>query len=409
MDERKDRKIIVKFFCVLLSFMLWLYVINVENPNRTVTIKDIPIVLDNEEILEKLGLSLASHNKLTTNIKVEGSATKVYSLSKDDFSLSIDLDSYALKEGENNIPITIDNYPEGVTIKNKDVLSIKIDIEKLVKKTFKLQNKVDISYADNYSAASTVVEPSEIEAYGPKSAINRIYSVAIVGRIKDISKDYSEYFQISAFDKNGDNISGIEFDKNKAKLILSTNKHKEVSIKPNYIGEINNKYAIESLVLSNDKINIFGNSSVINNINEIETEPIDLSKITKNTELKCNLLLPEGVETDSNTIVVNITIKDTTLTQQEEEKTITTNINYINKSEGFIYELPKSVDIKIKGTKESLDKITSDNISVEASLKDITGIGDNISVEWNATLQNTTNVILVTTTGTVNINVKTKE
>ena len=407
MDERKDRKLIVKLFCVLLSFMLWLYVINVENPNRTVLIKDIPIAINSEEILDKLGLSLASDNKLTTDIKVEGSATKVYSLSKDDFSLSIDLNSYALKEGENNIPITIDNYPEGVTIKNKDILSIKIYMEKLVKKTFKLENKVNISYANNFSAASTVVEPSEIEVYGPKSAVNRVYSVAIVGSIRDISKDYSEYFQISAFDKNGNTVSGVQFNKDKAKLILSTNKHKEVTIKPNYIGEINSKYSIESLVLSKEKINIFGNNDVINNIDEIETEPIYLSNITENTELKCNLLLPEGVETDSNTVVVTITIKDNTV-EQEEEKTITTKINYINRSEEFIYELPENVAIKVKGNKESLDKITSDNISVEASLKSITQVGDNISVEWNATLQNTTNVTLVTTTGTVNISVKTK-
>ena len=407
MDERKDRKIIVKLFCVLLSFMLWLYVINVENPNRTVLIKDIPIAIKSEEILDKLGLSLASNNELTTNIKVEGSATKVYSLSKDDFSLSIDLNSYALKEGENNIPITIDNYPEGVTIKNKDILSIKIYMEKLVKKTFKLENKVDISYANNFSAASTVVEPSEIEVYGPKSAVNRVYSVAIVGSIRDISKDYSEYFQISAFDKSGNTVSGVQFNKDKAKLILSTNKHKEVNIKPNYIGKINDKYSIESLVLSKEKINIFGNNDLINKIDEIETEPINLSDITENTEFKCNLLLPEGVETDSNTVVVTITIKDNTV-EQEEEKTITTKINYINRSEEFIYELPENVAIKVKGNKESLDKITSDNISVEASLKDITQVGDNISVEWNATLQNTTNVTLVTTTGTVNISVKTK-
>lgn len=407
MDERKDRKIIVKLFCVLLSFMLWLYVINVENPNRTVLIKDIPIAIKSEEILDKLGLSLASNNELTTNIKVEGSATKVYSLSKDDFSLSIDLNSYALKEGENNIPITIDNYPEGVTIKNKDILSIKIYMEKLVKKTFKLENKVDISYANNFSAASTVVEPSEIEVYGPKSAVNRVYSVAIVGSIRDISKDYSEYFQISAFDKSGNTVSGVQFNKDKAKLILSTNKHKEVNIKPNYIGKINDKYSIESLVLSKEKINIFGNNDLINKIDEIETEPINLSDITENTEFKCNLLLPEGVETDSNTVVVTITIKDNTV-EQEEEKTITTKINYINRSEEFIYELPENVAIKVKGNKESLDKITSDNISVEASLKSITQVGDNISVEWNATLQNTTNVTLVTTTGTVNISVKTK-
>lgn len=407
MDERKDRKIIVKLFCVLLSFMLWLYVINVENPNRTVLIKDIPIAIKSEEILDKLGLSLASNNELTTNIKVEGSATKVYSLSKDDFSLSIDLNSYALKEGENNIPITIDNYPEGITIKNKDILSIKIYMEKLVKKTFKLENKVDISYANNFSAASTVVEPSEIEVYGPKSAVNRVYSVAIVGSIRDISKDYSEYFQISAFDKSGNTVSGVQFNKDKAKLILSTNKHKEVNIKPNYIGKINDKYSIESLVLSKEKINIFGNNDLINKIDEIETEPINLSDITENTEFKCNLLLPEGVETDSNTVVVTITIKDNTV-EQEEEKTITTKINYINRSEEFIYELPENVAIKVKGNKESLDKITSDNISVEASLKDITQVGDNISVEWNATLQNTTNVTLVTTTGTVNISVKTK-
>ena len=407
MDERKDRKIGVKLICVLLAFSLWLYIINVENPNRTVAIKNVPVEILNEDTLENLGLILSSKENLTVDLKVEGPATKVYSISKKDFHLSVDLSDYALKEGENTIPVDIVDYPDGVNIKSKDIISVKINIDKLVKKNFLLSNKVNVSYADGFSAASTVIEPSEIEVYGPKKIVNKVDSVAIVGEVNNVSKDYSEYFQICAFDKNGYVVSGVEFSKEKAKLIISTNKHKEVNVKINYVGNLKENYEIVDEVISETKINIFGNSDSINNIDEIETEPIDLSTITGNVELKCKLIVPDGVETEKKTVTITLTIEDKS-ENEIIENSYDVKINYIDKKEEFQYEGPETVVIKLKGKKSDLDKITTNNITVEASLKDIVEVGNEISVQWNATLQNATNVTLSNTSGTIAVNVKTK-
>lgn len=408
MDEKKDRKIGIKLVCVLLAFSLWLYVINVENPNRTVSIKNVPVEILNEDTLDNLGLTLSSNEEVTVDLKIEGPATKVYSVSKNDFILNIDLSSYALKEGENIIPINVVDYPEGINIKSGDVLSVRIDIEKLVKKKFNLENRVNLSYQDGFSAASTVIEPSVIEAYGPKSIVSKVVSVAIVGDVSNISKDYSEYFQIMAFDKDGDEVLGLQFNKEQAKLIISTNKHKEVPIKINYVGNLQQRYSIINEVISKEKINIFGNSDIINNISEIETEPIDLSSITGNVELKCKLIIPDGAETENKTVNLSLTVEDNSKNELVENS-YEVRINYVDENPQFIYERPETVVVKLKGKQSDLDKITTNNISVEASLKDIVEIGTNISVQWNATLQNATDVTLTNTSGTIMVNVKSKE
>lgn len=43
MVKTKDSTLIVKLICLLLSFGLWLYISNVENPVRTYEIKNIPV------------------------------------------------------------------------------------------------------------------------------------------------------------------------------------------------------------------------------------------------------------------------------------------------------------------------------------------------------------------------------
>ena len=62
--SRKEQTIIVKIICLLLSFGLWLYVSNVENPVRTHEIKDIPVEILNEELKEDYDLDEMSDDEL---------------------------------------------------------------------------------------------------------------------------------------------------------------------------------------------------------------------------------------------------------------------------------------------------------------------------------------------------------
>ena len=411
MDEKKDRKGIIKLVCVLLSFSLWLYVSNVENPIRTITIRNIPIELENEDVLDESGLAISENQNMTIDLKIEGPANKVYSVSKNDFTLSIDLENYALKEGENTISIKVDSSPSDITIRNKDLLSIKLNIEEITNKEFTLENELVIAYQDGYSASSIDIDPAVVEVRGPKSLMKKVSKVALMGNISSISGDYSGKFDIYPLDEEGNRIDGLTLSKNKGTINISLNKSKEVDVKTSYIGNLTEGLKMKSETLSKNKIIIIGKSEVVDAIDEVYLESINLDEIKDSIKLTKSIVLPKGVKSDDNSISVELLIeKDKEEEKVQEEKTevsktLDVTVNYLDKNELFSYEMPSTVKITVKGTEEDVNNVTANDINVEASLQDIKEVGADKSVKWTATVLNDKKVTIENTTGVITVNV----
>ena len=69
----------------------------------------------------------------------------------------------------------------------------------------------------------------------------------------------------------------------------------------------------------------------------------------------------------------------------------------------------QTVDIQIKGTKADVEKITKDDIKIEASVKDLSTEGEN-SINWTATFKNeTSNISIVNNTGSVTVSLTLKQ
>lgn len=399
MDEKKDRKVIVKLVCVLLSFSLWFYVTNVENPNRTVTVRNVPVTIKNASNLKDLGLVLVQNQDYTINIKIEGKANDVYSAKADDFTFVADLKDYALKRGTNTVPIKVTNYPEGIKIKNKDLLSLSLQVEKYEKKEFTVRNNVSYDLKSGYNYNSETITPSEVTVSGPKSLVDSVSKVALTGTAEGVTDGYSGTFEIKAFDKNDNEVDGVSLSSSTAVLKIKASSSKEVEVKVNYSGVLKEGLSIQNTTLSKDKVTLTGNGAELRNIEYIETQPIDLSAITANTTVTCNLIIPNGVSVSDKSIEVSFVIDDSSSTTKTFDKVA---IDYTDKNAEFDYDMPDSVSITVVGKNSDIESIKAEDIKVTASLKSITEEGENQSVSWSAVIGNK-NVIIENNTGTISI------
>lgn len=402
MDDNKDKKIGVKLICVLLSFALWLYISSIENPNKTLTVSSIPVEITNADSLQAFNLAIAPEQDFHIDLKIEGPISKIYSVSKEDFKLSVDLSNYALKKGENNIPVQVVDYPEGINIKSESVLSIKVIIEDAASKEVKIKSKVNKLFKVGYSENTSTIEPSTVKVYGPKSLVELVDSAQIVGEAIDIDKNTEEEFNVQAVDKDGNVIKGLELSQEKATLKLTVAKGKEVEIKTRYIGALPEGLTLEKEELSKSKIGISGDTNVIESIEYLELEPINLSEITQSGEVKANIIVPSGVKVSSQEsyITVNLTIKDSRLTKKTIQNV---HINYSSMDDKkFGYSMPSTVDIVLSGTQDDLKNITESNILVEASLNDLTAPGE-YNVNWKASVKDAKNVSIDNNNGTVKV------
>lgn len=381
MDKAKKRRIIVKGVCLLLSFILWLYVSNVENPTRTSDLKDVSVELLNDEILNSSNLYLSKNQNPSVDLKLEGKAKDIYSVKKGDFILKADLSNYALKSGENNIPVEIISAPDNIVIKNRSVLTVKVDLEEGTEKNFKVHSGVKTTFKEGVSKKSIKVSPDSVKVSGPESLIKSIESVELKGELLEISKDITKTFNIVALDSDGNEISGVKFSESTGKLIVSVGGSKQVKVNVVEKGKLPANLILKAISLSVNNISIIGDFDKIKSIQQIDTEPIDLSSITESKSVNVNLKLPDGVYLSDNISNITANIEVEKKEEENADKVMTKKIDEINvelldKVNSTLTYSVNNISVEVSGNTNEVSGLTKENIIATASLAGIAAAGE---------------------------------
>ena len=382
MDSWKTKqKIIVQVVSLFISIGLWLYVTNTENPIRTVEVSKVPVQLLNANALSDQGIALVPNQNIYVDLKVEGYSQDVYKLNKDDFSIQIDLDEYALKVGDNSIPITIVDTPSNVTVKNTSNLVVTVKIEELIEKDFKVESRIDVAAKVNYYAAQPEIEPETVTVSGPHSLVSQVKEVVVLGQEDNVSEDIVKNYEVIPIDDSGYTVEGVKLSTERVQVIIKVNSGKSVPIKVGTTGSANDNVNITSMELSQDYVEITGPKEVLDSINEIYTENIDLSIITKDSNKEVALIFPDGIEKASiSYVTVSIEVEETKENEENEENEVTRVFEVEYTTSGLASGLnmtasSNKVKIVLKGSKSKLDSISIENIVASIDLSSITEAG----------------------------------
>lgn len=372
MDKIKKQNLMVKIICVLLSFGLWLYVTNVENPARSYEVKDIPVELVNTDAIENAKFAIVDGQKFTVDLKVEGPSTEVSKVTPEDFKVVADMSKYALKAGENTIPVQIMSYPPNITIKNTGFLGIKIDLEEIVTKEFPITSNVKVSYKEGVYELDKKITPTTVKATGGKSKIDKIDRAVISGEEKDVSKNTENNYKVIFLDSDGNEVTGIQSDVSTAKLSINVVTGKKVAVNLKTSGQVPEGYELSGYDLQTKYVEISGDGS--QNIESVDTEPLDISSFTQDTEQTVKLNLPQGITVigGDSTVKVKLNIKKSDIVT----KILSCAVKYNNLNDQFIINSPtEKVNVTLSGTQSNLDKISENEISASIDLSNITEEG----------------------------------
>lgn len=376
--KNKNKPLIPKIICLLLSFGLWIYISNVENPTRSVEVKNIPVELVNLDSLAKSNFAVSGNQKYTVDLKIEGPSADVIKAKPGDFKIVADMSTYALKTGENTVPVQIISYPENITIKNNGFLSIKVELEELISKDIAIQSKVKLNYKDNIYEMSKKITPVSVTVQGAKSSIEKISSAVISGEENGISTDFEKNYEIKFVDSNGEEVKNISSNIDTAKLSVSVLNGKSVAINLKITGAPKEGLELMGCELSSNYINIAGKSNVLEKIQAIDTENIDISKLDDTSELDVKLVIPEGVRVTSGQeyVKVKVILKVKENIDENSSKNLSIPVKYNNLKEDFVLESStEKVSITISGTQSELDKINEDSLSAVVDLSSLTDEG----------------------------------
>lgn len=374
MDEKNQKQqLLIKFICVIAALSLWLYIYNIENPIKDVNIT-VPVEITNMSSLSDVNLALVSDKPLTVTLSVRGSVEDISDIKASDFSLVADMSGYAVKKGKSKIPVEVKKSPGSVSIVNSDNLWVQVTIDTSAQKSFDIQFEPQGKEKEGYNASHVVSNITKAVITGPKAYTDLVQSVLAKYSVDNISSNLKTKIKLEALDANGNNVDKVNINPPSIDVTIPVKKTKSVDVIINTIGSIPNG-GISSVLPTSSKVDIEGESSVIDNINSIETENIDLSKLNGKDLADVKLIVPKGVAlvNSTGTVRVKITYGQSSSTKIIQ-KTMTLPVSFIGLSPLYNANTnPAQVNVVVSGYESDINALQASAITCSV---DMTGNTD---------------------------------
>lgn len=362
---------------IVVACALWLYVRNVDNPDRKVTISNIPVTFVGEDVLNGNGLMLSQEAKASINLEVQGKWSILSHLRRDNITVTADL-SRIVAEGSHNLAYDI-SWPSTVSSNNIAVLDrepfyIQVDVTRRTTRSVEIRGVFTGSVAKGYQAGEFSFQPSTIDVSGGEAAVGQVAFAQVTVNRKALSESVREDMSYVLIGQDGEIIEDKTLTVTPAtvNVFLPVVMVKEVPLTVDFTpgggvtGEEDThlEYEIEpaSIVLSGSEDDLAAYTS-------INLGAIDLSKVVGTARFTFPIPLGQNVENVSGVEEATVTA---TVRGLETTTLETSNIEIINVPNGYTATpVTQSIKVQVRGTEEALERVLPQYIQVVVDLKDL--------------------------------------
>lgn len=368
MDEKnKKKQLLIKFLCVIAALSLWLYIYNIENPIKDTNIT-VPVEITNMSSLSDMKLALVSDKPLTVTLSVRGSVTDISNMKASDFSLVADMSGYVVKKGESKIPVEVKKSPGGITIVNVDNLWVQVTIDTSAQKSLDIQFASQGEAKQGYSALHSVSDITKAIVNGPKAYVDSVQSVVAKYSIDNLSANSKTKIKLQALDVNGNNVDKVSIDPVSIDVTIPIRKTKSVDVNVNTTGSIPNG-TIKSILPTSAKVDIQGDSSVVDSIDSIQTENIDLSTLNGKDTVDVKLIVPKDVIVVDSTGTARVKITYDKSYSKTIQKTVTLPVLFKGLNSTYnATSNPAQVNVVVSGNESDINAMQTSAITCNVDM-----------------------------------------
>lgn len=384
----KKRKITdnipLKIMSVAVAVVLWLIVVNIDNPIGTnyYTINDVELI--NKEYVESsdtIGkMCMPEQNQDSIKIAITASKKIRDKIKVTDISAVADLQqAVSLDTNPVMVPITVTCSVPGVSSNDIKVtpqnLSVNLD-EKETQEFVVNVSRGDTKPGKDYEVGSLTANPEKVRITGPKTLVNKIDKVNATIELDGNTQDFTQDVNLTIIDKNQEALSDSEMNslriENNAKVVVTARLWKirqGVGISASYVGTPADGYEVGSVKTVPDTISVAGSTEGLeslaenNNVITIPADSIDISGEAQDVEKKISLnnLLPDNVKLTSDS---------------SEDVWVTVNILPVGSKE---FDIPTK-NIEVKNKPDDL-QVTFETAQIELRIKSDTENMDDLDAQ----------------------------
>lgn len=367
-----------KWFVRVVSFAFAILIYVFVNIEVTTTQSDsrIPSVSDEVRTLNDVPVDIRIDSERFVvsgvpeyvTITLEGpTSTLTSSVMQRNFDLYVDLQG--LEEGTHTVDIEHARVPDNLAI-YIDPKTIEVRIEERASKEFDVS--VDFinrdQLPDGYELGDPEINPDKVTITSSRSVIDQIAMVKVyidVAGLTDPIKNRE--VPVNVYDSQG---NGLSVRIEPASVVVSVdvlNPSKNVPVHISSTGTLQEGLSLISIEPEKEEVEVFATSDILDDLEQISTEDIDLSQITKSGPIEAELKLPDGTTIENSTITLNVELEQT---RKFEEVPIG-----INASDGqdvtFISPDQAAAVITVLGNEKDVSALTADDIQLFIDASDL--------------------------------------
>lgn len=392
MRKTLANNILLKIVSVAVAAVVWLLVVNIDDPIVTKQLSGVIVQMQNEAYIESGGkMSMIEDGQNVITVEVTGKRSIVDEMSAEDLTATADLKQIVnMNTDPIMVPITVNcsKLKSENLIPNPRNLSVDID-EIMTQEYIVTVTSGETQPGKGYEIGTLRSSPDKIKITGPQSLIRKIDKVVATVDATNLQEDTITKAALKIIDRNQDEwdqdgsdskMNYLKYDTSVPEVNVSIDLwsvRSDIAIKGSYVGSPAEGYKVEKITFTPGHISVAGSEEALAKLSEegnsiqVPDDTIDVTGRKADFEVKVNIetLLPEDIKLtkdSSDTVIASVDI----LPQDSREYSIpTTSIVGQNIPQGLqlVYETEK-IQIRIRESSGNLDQLEESDIKASVDL-----------------------------------------
>lgn len=384
----------LKVLAFLIAFMMWLLVVNIDDPVTRKTFTDIPVSVINEEVLANAQTPQTYQivdDTQTVDVTVTAKRKTLNKMREEDITAIADMKELMLNT-QIPIDVSISGYEGRYESAQASPRNLQVKLEDEETKRFPIVPTTTGTVRDGYVLGELEALPEKVSIRGPKSVIDEISKVEASVNVSGLSKNAVLESELVLYDSDNNVIdqsalaNNLGADGVSVQVELLRTKNVALEFDTSMI-QTARGYEFTGITFEPQSVQVSGESRNLSALKtlSIPAQALEMSGISEKTEKIVDVsdYLPAGVQlADENAgrVVVTISVeRDGTRSYDVTVGSVI--VNNLAEDLTMNYETADMLEIQVRGPKETLENLELDK-AVSINLKKYDKAGTyNIPVE----------------------------
>lgn len=382
-DQWLQHKWFLRFIALALAVLLYLMVAETSSSNNassalpivgqsSMTL-DVPVEVFFDEVQyvaynvpEEMGVELQGPSSSLTMTKLVK-----------DYQVFVDLTN--LGTGFHRVPVEARGFGGDVNVKlDRETVEIYIDRKQTIEVpvSVNLLNKDQLP--DGKVAGDVEIEPSTVKVTGGASRIQNVKEITLNVDVANQSQTFTREIPPTILDANGNPLN-VSVDPNIINVTVPIyDESAMIPIEVVTSGEVADDFRLVDTLLGETEVRVFAPKTVLDELQQVETEPIELDDLTKSEKVTATLRLPEGATSlGKKEVEVQVLVRPNDETKDDTGElterirlTVPINVRGYDRT-NFTIQTQDVVSVTLSGKRSLLESISSNSVNVTL---DLTGL-----------------------------------